>query len=232
MIKIRKANQRGQTRTSWLDSYHSFSFNQYFDPENMGFSDLRVINEDFVDKGAGFPPHSHRDMEILTYVLSGELMHRDSTGGEGVIHAGEIQRMTAGTGVTHSEFNHSQTEPVHLLQIWILPDRQGLKPGYEQKAYSPDETTGRFRVVASKEGTDGSVKINQDASLNIARIPSGQEVSYEFKPGRKGWLQVSIGTVRFADNQLEAGDGAAISGEERISVSSDNEAEVLLFDLP
>jgi quercetin 2,3-dioxygenase len=231
MIKIRKANQRGQTRTSWLDSYHSFSFNNYFDPENMGFSDLRVINEDFVDKGAGFPPHSHRDMEILTYILSGELMHRDSTGGQGVIRAGEIQRMTAGTGVTHSEFNHSQTDPVHLLQIWILPERQGLKPGYEQKAFSDEDKTGSFRVVASKEGTDGSVTINQDASLYIARVPRGQEVSYDFKPGRKGWLQVARGTVRFADNVLEVGDGAAISGEDRISVTSDDDAEVLLFDL-
>jgi redox-sensitive bicupin YhaK (pirin superfamily) len=231
MITVRKGSERGTTRASWLESYHTFSFNNYFDPEHMGFSDLRVINEDFVKEGTGFGTHSHRDMEIITYVLSGTVQHRDSTGGSGLITPGEVQRMTAGTGVSHSEFNHSKEEPVHLLQIWILPEKQGLKPGYEQRMFPVEERTGKFRLLASRDGRDGSLTIHQDAALYAANINSGVQVSHEIAPGRKAWVQIAKGSATIDDITLNQGDAAAVTGETLIKLKADTDAEVLLFDL-
>ncbi len=231
MIKVRKANERGLTRTGWLESHHSFSFGNYFDSNNMGFSDLRVINEDFVKEGTGFGTHSHRDMEIITYVLNGTIQHRDSTGGQGLIKPGEFQRMTAGTGVSHSEFNHSKVDPVHFLQIWILPEKEGLKPGYEQKAFPVEERTGKFALVASRDGRDGSLKIHQDAALYVGNIEAGAEISKAIGPARHVWLQVARGSVTIGGQELSAGDGASISEEAAISLKAIADAEVLLFDL-
>lgn len=231
MIKVRRAMERGTTETWWLMSYHSFSFNNYYDTQNMGWSDLRVINEDFVKPSAGFGTHSHRDMEIITYILAGALEHKDSMGNTSIIRPGEVQRMTAGTGVSHSEYNPSDTEPVHLLQIWILPERRGLEPGYEQKSFPEDERRGRLRLVASREGTDGSVKIHQDAKLFVASLNAGQEVSRQLDEGRKAWLQVARGSVNLNGETLSQGDGAAISDEETLKVAAQDEAEILLFDL-
>jgi redox-sensitive bicupin YhaK (pirin superfamily) len=231
MITVRKASERGTTRAPWLESYHTFSFNNYFDPENMGFSDLRVINEDFVKEGTGFGTHSHRDMEIITYVLSGTVQHRDSTGGSGLITPGEVQRMTAGTGVSHSEFNHSKEEPVHLLQIWILPEKQGLKPGYEQRMFPVEERTGKFRLVASRDGRDGSLTIHQDAALYAGNIKSGDQVNHEIAPGRKAWVQIAKGSATIGDITLNQGDAAAVTGETLITLKAGADAEVLMFDL-
>lgn len=231
MIKVRRAMERGITETWWLMSYHSFSFNNYYDTQNMGWSDLRVINEDFVKPSAGFGAHSHRDMEIITYILAGALEHKDSMGNTSIIRPGEVQRMTAGTGVSHSEYNPSETERVHLLQIWILPERRGLEPGYEQKSFPEDERRGRLRLVASREGTDGSVKIHQDAKLFVANLDRGQEVSRQLEQGRKAWLQVARGSVNLNGHTLSQGDGAAISDEESLKIAAQDEAEILLFDL-
>lgn len=232
MINLRKAIDRGVTRTGWLESHHSFSFGNYFDSRNMGFGDLRVINEDFIKEGTGFGTHSHRDMEIITYVLSGAIQHRDSTGGQGLINPGEIQRMTAGTGVSHSEFNHSKSEPVHLLQIWILPEKEGLKPAYEQKSFPLSERKGEFVLAASPDGRDESLTIHQNALLYTGKFESGREVTKTIAPGRRAWLQVARGAITLGESELQAGDGAAMSGEETISFTASEESEVLLFDLP
>ena len=231
MIKTRKADKRGFFDHRWLQTYHTFSFGDYYDPSFMGFSTLRVINEDFVRGGRGFPTHGHRDMEIITYILEGALEHRDSMGNGSIIRPGDVQRMSAGTGVMHSEANPSRDESVHLLQIWILPKTHGLEPGYEQKAFSADEKQGRLRLIASEDARDGSVTIHQDASVYASVLDKDQEVSHELAPGRHAWIQVARGAVSLNGEQLEHGDGAAISGEQRIVLSGREESEVLLFDL-
>jgi redox-sensitive bicupin YhaK (pirin superfamily) len=231
MINIRKAHERGHANHGWLDTWHTFSFADYHDPAQMGYSSLRVINDDRVAPSAGFPTHPHRDMEIITYVLSGALEHRDSMGNGAVIRPGEVQRMSAGSGITHSEFNASPSEEVHLLQIWILPDRTGLTPGYEQKFFSADEKRGKLRLVASPDGGDGSVTIHQDARLYAALIDPEHGVDYLLPPGRRAYLHVARGIARLGGEMLVAGDGARIENETGIHLKSDSSAEILLFDL-
>lgn len=226
MITVRRANDRGHFNHGWLDTSHTFSFADYYDPKFMGFRTLRVINEDRVQAGEGFGTHGHRDMEIVTYVLEGALAHRDSTGGGGVLRPGEVQRMSAGTGVRHSEMNGSDGEPVHFLQIWLLPERGGIAPGYEQKAF-PDRQD-RLRLVASRDARDGSLTIHQDVDLYAAQL-DGTSVTHTFKPGRAGWVQVARGSVTVNGVQLAAGDGAAIEGEDGVTL--EGQGEVLLFDL-
>jgi len=228
MIQLRQARDRGHANHGWLDSWHTFSFADYHDPRHMGFSVLRVINEDRVTPGEGFPTHPHRDMEIITYVLEGALEHKDSLGTGSVIRPGEVQRMSAGTGIRHSEFNHSRSEPVHFLQIWILPNVQGVQPGYEQKRIEHD---GGLRLVASPDSADGSVTIHQDARVYAARL-NGAEINHALAPGRRAWLQVARGTARLNGTELQAGDGAGIEGEANLRLAADGSAEVLLFDLP
>jgi len=231
MLQLRKTHDRGHANHGWLDSWHTFSFADYHDPRHMGFSALRVINEDRVSPGEGFPTHPHRDMEIITYVLEGALEHKDSLGTGSVILPGEIQRMSAGTGIRHSEFNHSQSEPVHFLQIWILPSSQGVKPGYEQKRIDPAGLNGKLRLVASPDGRDGSVTIHQDACVYAAHL-NGGEVTHKLAPGRHAWIQVARGAVRINGTMLQAGDGAGIENEPSLQLAADGSAEVLLFDLP
>lgn len=231
MIRIRKSDERGHFHHGWLDTYHTFSFDQYYDPNFMGFRSLRVINEDRVQPGMGFPTHPHRDMEILTYPLEGALQHRDSMGTGSIIQPGELQRMSAGTGITHSEFNASRTEPVHLLQIWLLPERKGLKPSYEQKAFPEAERRGRLRLVASQDGRDGSLTVHQDVSLYAGLLEPGQKVTHRLEPSRSAWVQVARGKVHLNGSALEAGDGAAISKQQEIELGSEDAAEILLFDL-
>ena len=231
MINIRRSNERGGGNYGWLDTKHTFSFDQYYDPRFMGFRSLRVINEDWVAPNTGFPTHPHKDMEIITYVLEGALEHKDSLGTGSVILPGDGQRMSAGTGIRHSEFNHSKTDPVRLLQIWIMPDKQGHKPGYEQKSFPNDEKQGKLRVIASPDGKNGSVKINQDAQLYVSLLESGQEVKHEFGKGRAGWLQVAKGGVEVNGQKLSQGDGAAITDETKLTIKGVQDAEVLLFDL-
>ena len=231
MITFRDGTARGHTQTGWLDSRHTFSFADYYDPAQMGFRSLRVINEDRVIAGAGFPTHSHKDMEILTYVLEGALEHKDSLGNGAVIRPGEVQRMRAGTGIQHSEFNPSKAEPVHFLQIWIIPDRNGLTPSYEQKAFPLEERQGRFRLVSDPGGLDGAVTIHQDARLFVANLAAGQRVVRDITSGRGAWLQVARGIVALNSTTMRAGDGAAIEREPAISVGAETDAEVLLFDL-
>ena len=230
-ILIRRSDERGHFDHGWLDTYHTFSFADYFDASQMGFRALRVINEDRVEAGEGFPTHGHRDMEIITYVLEGSLEHRDSLGNGSVIKPGEVQRMTAGTGVRHSEKNPSRTEPVHLLQIWILPERPGLTPGYEQKNFSKKDLTDRLCLVASNENGK-AVKVHQDVRLYASSISAGSEVEASLKKGRHAWLQVARGQVKLNGAQrLKAGDGAAISDETSLSIRADAPSEILLFDL-
>jgi redox-sensitive bicupin YhaK (pirin superfamily) len=231
MITLRPGSERGQTQTWWLDSYHTFSFNQYFDRNYMHFSDLRVINEDWVKGGAGFGEHPHQDMEIVTYVLRGTLAHKDSTGGVGLIKAGEVQRMTAGTGLTHSEYNASESEEVHLYQIWFKPNQRGLTPGYEQKAFAEEEKQGRWRVVASPDGRDGSLFINQDATLCLAALKANESLTYNLTENRRAWLQVTYGRLCVEGRTLNAGDGAAVENESALTVLAETDAEALLFDL-
>ncbi len=231
MITIRKSEERGHFNFGWLDTYHSFSFDQYYDPAHTHFRSLRVINEDRVQPGQGFPTHSHRDMEIITYILSGALEHRDSMGNGSVIRPGDVQRMTAGTGVSHSEFNPSKTESVHLLQIWILPARRNLPPGYEQKTYTEEERRGNLRLIASSDGREGSVTINQDARVHAGILNAGQKIDYRLEEHRYAWLQIARGTIELNQVELRQGDGAAVSAEERLSIIAHDEAEVLLFDL-
>ena len=231
MIKIRPAEERGHASHGWLDSYHTFSFADYHDPEHMGFRHLRVINDDRVAPGMGFGMHPHRDMEILTYVLEGALEHRDSMGNGSVIKPGRVQRMTAGTGVTHSEFNPSQTDPVHLLQIWVLPEKKGLPPDYEEREFPGDDRRGRLRLVASRDGREGSTHWKQDAELYATLLSPGETVSHPLKPGRHAWAQVARGAVTLNGHALKAGDGAAISEEEGVEIRAEAETELLLFDL-
>jgi redox-sensitive bicupin YhaK (pirin superfamily) len=232
MITIRKANERGHFNHGWLNTYHTFSFDQYYDPRYMGFRVLRVINEDFVASGRGFPMHAHQDMEIITYILDGALQHEDSMGNGSIIRPGDVQRMSAGTGVRHSEKNSSPAEPVHLLQIWILPDTVGLDPSYEQTAFSKDERTNNLRLIASNDSREGSVLIHQDVGLYASIIDDGASVSYSTLETRYGWLQVARGTVDVNGERAEQGDGAVIVGESQIEIVARQPAEILLFDLP
>jgi quercetin 2,3-dioxygenase len=231
MITVRPAFERGSTQLKWLQSAHSFSFNNYLDPRHMGFRQLRVINDDWIKPGAGFGTHSHRDMEIITYVLEGALEHRDSTGNGSVIRPGDVQRMSAGTGISHSEYNHSHVDPVHLLQIWIMPDRQGLKPGYEQRSFAPEELRGRWRLIAAKNGRDGAVTVHQDVAVLVARLEPGERVSYRLQAGRHAWVQMAAGEVTLNDVALNAGDGAALSEVTTLDCIAGDRSEVLLFDL-
>ncbi|MGZ6069951.1 MAG: pirin family protein [Myxococcaceae bacterium] len=231
MIHVRKSNERGHANHGWLDSHHTFSFADYYDPEAMGFRALRVINEDRVAAGQGFGRHGHRDMEILSYVLEGGLAHEDSSGGGGVIRPGDVQRMSAGTGVMHSEFNASRTEPVHFLQIWLVPAKRGVAPAYDQKTFPPEQRQGQLRLIASPDAADGSLKINQDARVYTTLLGKGDAVSHALPPGRHAWVQVARGQVRLGDTVLSAGDGAAISDEPSVTLGADEASEVLLFDL-
>ncbi len=234
MITLRRANERGHADHGWLNTYHTFSFADYYDPKHMGFRSLRVINDDRVAAGRGFGTHPHQDMEIVTYVLEGELAHKDSMGTGATIVPGEVQRMSAGTGVLHSEFNHSKTDEVHLLQIWILPEQRGLEPSYEQKFFGDDEKLNRFRVVASRDGREGSVKIHQDGAIYAALIEEGKSATCSLEKGRYAWIHVARGSVTLNGKPLNAGDGAAISEEEKLTLvgnSVGKKAEVLLFDL-
>jgi hypothetical protein len=231
MIAVRHAAARGHFDFGWLNTYHTFSFGEYYDPRNMGFRSLRVINEDYVRAGYGFPPHPHRDMEIITYVLQGALEHKDSMGNGTVILPGEVQRMSAGTGVRHSEKNSSAEEDVHLLQIWIIPQEEGIAPGYEQKMFAADEKRGRLRLIASNDGRDGSVTIHQDAQLYAALLEPGQKVAHTLAQGRHAWAQVARGAVEINGQLLQQGDGAAVSREEQLLIAGRESSEVLLFDL-
>ena len=231
MIVLRRSDERGKANFGWLDARHTFSFGHYFDPGHMGWGPLRVINEDRVAPGGGFPTHPHADMEIITYILDGALEHRDSLGTGAVIRPGEVQRMSAGTGIRHSEFNASKTEPVHLLQIWIMPERNGIEPGYEQTAFDLDGAKGRLVLVASRDGREGSVTIHQDAELRAGRLAAGQALRHAMRPGRLGWLQVARGDLRLNGERLHQGDGAAIRDEQLVELAADGDAEVLLFDM-
>jgi redox-sensitive bicupin YhaK (pirin superfamily) len=231
MIQIRKAGERGHADHGWLDTYHTFSFADYHDPAHMGFRALRVINEDRVQPGQGFGMHGHRDMEIITYVLEGELAHKDSMGNGAVLRPGELQHMTAGTGIRHSEFNPSDEQPVHLYQIWLLPERNGLKPSYEQRAFAEKERQSRLRVVASPDGRDGSLTIHQDAVVYLAKLGAGESVRHGLRPGRSAWLQALRGKVEVQGRGLSAGDGAALGDESGLTVQAAEPAEIMLFDL-
>jgi quercetin 2,3-dioxygenase len=231
MITLRKASDRGHFNFGWLDTSHTFSFGDYVDPEQMGFRALRVINEDRVDPGEGFPMHGHRDMEILTWILAGALEHRDSLGNGSVIRPGELQRMSAGTGVRHSESNSSTTKPVHLLQIWILPERNDLEPSYEQRSFDLRGRENRFQLLASREGRDGSVRIHQDVELHAADLTPGASVEYSIRPGRHVWLQVAKGQLQLEESTLRAGDGVAASDIRTVALEARQASEVLLFDL-
>jgi redox-sensitive bicupin YhaK (pirin superfamily) len=231
MINIRHGNERGGGEYGWLKTRHTFSFDQYYDPKFTNFRSLRVMNEDWVAAGQGFPMHPHRDMEIITYVLEGGLQHNDSLGNGSIIRPGDGQRMSAGTGVRHSEANPSPTDPVHLLQIWIMPDRPGHQPGYEQKAFPEAEKRGKLRVIASPDGENGSVTIHQDARLYVSLLSPGQEVKHDLAKGRYAWLQVAKGEVELNGKALQQGDGAAVENEKSLTIKGAKEAEVLLFDL-
>jgi redox-sensitive bicupin YhaK (pirin superfamily) len=231
MITMRPRNERGQTQIDWLNSYHSFSFGEYYDPKHMGFSDLRVINDDYVQPGQGFATHGHQNMEIVTYVLEGTLAHKDSLGNGSLILPGEVQRMSAGSGIRHSEFNPSDTEQVHLLQIWILPEKKGLTPSYEQKPFPVEERDGRWRLVVSPDGRDGSLTIHQSAEIYVARFAQGQSLSYQPQPDRACWLHVATGVLQVNDRLLEAGDAIAVQDEALTLEGMSRDAEVLLFDL-
>jgi redox-sensitive bicupin YhaK (pirin superfamily) len=233
MISVRHAAERGTVNFGWLDSRHTFSFGDYYDPEQMGFGPLRVINEDRVSPGQGFGTHGHRDMEIISYVLEGALEHKDSIGTGSVIRPGDVQIMSAGTGIRHSEFNHSKTESVHFLQIWVVPDRNGIAPRYEQKTFADADKRGRLRLVGSSDGRDGSVVIHQDVKLFAAVLKTAEEVTQALPTDRKGWLQVARGAVAMNGRDLNAGDGAAVEGEPAITVTArTGGAEILVFDLP
>ncbi|HTO53603.1 MAG TPA: pirin family protein [Myxococcota bacterium] len=231
MIQIRPSGERGHAQHGWLDSRHTFSFADYHDQKFMGFRALRVINEDRVQGGQGFPPHSHRDMEIVTCVLEGALEHKDSLGTSSVIRPGELQRMSAGTGVTHSEYNASREAPVHFLQIWILPEKQNLKPGYEQRDFGAGPTRDRLRLVASRDGREGSITVHQDVSLWLGRLEPGAKLTHPLAAGRYAWLQVARGSLRANGQALAAGDGAALAKESALELESVEASHVLLFDL-
>ena len=231
MISVRKAADRGSVDLGWLDSRHSFSFGSYYDPQHMGYGTLRVINEDRVQPGQGFGTHGHRDMEIISYVISGSLEHRDSMGNGSVIRPGDVQRMSAGTGVQHSEYNHSATDMVHFLQIWILPEANNLEPGYEQKLFPAAERSNRWRLVGSRDGRDGSLTIHQDVSLLATLVDAGTELDYAFDGPRRGFLQVVRGSVDIDADTLSAGDAAAMQNHASLVLKAREEAELLLFDM-
>jgi redox-sensitive bicupin YhaK (pirin superfamily) len=231
MLTIRKAGERGHADHGWLDSHHTFSFADYYDPKHMGFGPLRVINDDTVAGGGGFPPHGYRDMEIISYVIEGALAHKDSMGNGSVIKPGDVQRMSAGPGVRHSEYNASKTDPVHFLQIWIQPSAAGLPAGYEQKFFSEDDKRGVLRLVVSPDGADGSVRVQQDVRIYASVLAPEQAVQHTIASGRKGWLHVVTGAVNVNGRALTAGDGLAIESEEALSVTSASKGEVLLFDM-
>ncbi len=231
MLTVRKSHERGHANHGWLDSYHTFSFSDYHDPCWMGFGPLRVINDDRIAAGGGFPTHSHRDMEIVTYVLEGTLQHQDSLGNGGTIVPGEVQRMRAGRGIAHSEYNASKTTPVHLLQIWIEPDTRNLDPGYEQKAFNPAEMRGQFRIVASADGRDGSVTIHQNAAIYAAKHAADEQASMPLQADRRAWLHVATGRVQIKSYTLEAGDSVALVQEPKLTLVGLEAAEVLLFDV-
>lgn len=232
MITIRPAQDRGAVNFSWLDSRHTFSFGEYYDPNHMGFAKLRVINEDKVTPGQGFGTHGHRDMEIISYVLKGALEHKDSIGTGSVIRPGDVQRMSAGTGIQHSEYNASKTEPVHFLQIWILPEQKGIEPGYEQKTFTDVKRDSTLRLVGSRDGRDGSITIHQNVDLYAATLHEGKAASHTFANGRVAWLQVAGGAVQLNGQTLTAGDGAMIAQEAQITLQGTSDtAEVLLFDM-
>jgi redox-sensitive bicupin YhaK (pirin superfamily) len=231
-LNIRRSNERGYAERSWLKSWHTFSFADYYDPGHIQFGHLRVINDDIIAGGGGFPTHPHSDMEIVTYVLDGALEHKDSMGNGSVIRPGEVQRMSAGTGVTHSEFNHSADVAARLLQIWILPDRRGHQPGYEQKTFEDAEKRGRFRLVAASEGRDGSVALNQDVDLYAGLFDGEEAADFELREGRMAWVQVARGGVILNGEKLEQGDGASVTTGGTLKFSGGSAAEVLLFDLP
>ena len=232
MLTVRKSLERGHANHGWLDSYHTFSFAAYRDPEWMGFGPLRVINEDVIAPGAGFPTHSHQDMEIVTWVLDGALEHKDSLGSGGVIRPGEVQRMRAGHGIAHSEYNTSNNAPVHLLQIWIEPDQYGLEPGYEQIAFDPASLQGQLRLIASNDGRDGSATIRQDAAIRVGRLGPGDRVSLPLDRARRAWLQVARGRVTVQGYPLEAGDALAARFESDLVIEAQEASEVVCFDLP
>lgn len=231
MLAIRPADDRGLANLGWLNSRHTFSFGHYYDPQFMGFGPLRVINEDRVMPSQGFGTHGHSDMEIISYVLDGALEHKDSLGTGSIIRPGDVQRMTAGTGVRHSEYNASSTDPVHFLQIWIIPEKNGLEPSYEQKAFSDDEKRSQLRLVGSRDGRDGSVMIHQDVDLYASLLRANDSVSYELGEDRNGWVQVARGSVRLDDNELSAGDGVALKGARTLTFEGVGDAEILLFDM-
>ncbi|MBD1919616.1 pirin family protein [Microcoleus sp. FACHB-831] len=231
MITLRKSEDRGHANHGWLNSYHTFSFANYYDTAHMGFRDLRVINEDRVKEGNGFGAHSHRDMEIISYVLEGALEHKDSMGNSSIIRPGEVQIMSAGTGVTHSEYNHSESDTVHFLQIWILPNGKGLQPRYDQKMYSDEEKHGKLRLIVSQDGRDGSVSINQDVNLYATKLEAGQKIDSAIVPNRHAWVQVIQGQITLNDVVLHTGDGAAVSDESNLVMEAKEAAEILLFDL-
>ncbi len=231
MIAVRHAAERGAANFGWLDSKHTFSFGNFYDPEHMGFGNLRVINEDRVQPGRGFDTHSHQDMEIISYVIEGALEHKDSMGNRSVMNSGEVQRMTAGTGITHSEFNHSADELVHFLQIWILPEKQGLEPGYEQKTYSSDNKKNQLRLIASPNGREGSLTVHQQLDVYASVLDQDVTLTHHFDDGRRGWIQIVRGTVDINGETLNAGDGAAIDGTSDLKIKASEQAELLLFDM-
>jgi quercetin 2,3-dioxygenase len=231
MLTVRKAEARGITKLDWLDSRHTFSFADYYDPEHMGFHQLRVINEDRVQPGQGFPPHTHRDMEIITYVAEGALEHKDSLGNGSIVRPGEVQRMSAGRGITHSEFNPSRTEPVHFLQIWILPEELGLSPSYEQKKIDLSAARGQFRLIASRHSAQGAVNMHQDAEISVAVLENGHKLLHRLGSRRSAWVQLVRGGVTLNGLALLAGDGAAIDGERELKMEAEQNSEILLFDL-
>jgi redox-sensitive bicupin YhaK (pirin superfamily) len=232
MITIRPAGERGHARHDWLDSYHSFSFADYYDPQHMGVSNLRVINDDTVVPGGGFATHGHRDMEIVSYVLEGALEHRDSMGNGSVIRPGDVQLMSAGTGVTHSEYNHSDADPVHFLQIWLLPNRKGVEPGYAQKQFPDGERYGRLRLLVSPDGRDGSLAAHQDALLYGGLLTAGEKLTHTLDGGRRGYLHVARGAISLNGSPLRTGDGARIEQESDLRLEGLEDAEILVFDLP
>lgn len=231
MLTVRKAEDRGHANHGWLNSYHSFSFANYYDPQHMGFRSLRVINEDMIAAGAGFPTHPHRDMEIITYVVSGAVAHKDSIGNTETIGTGGIQRFSAGTGITHSEFNPSRTESLHLLQIWILPEQQGITPSYEQKEFPAETKRGQWRPLANREATEGAAKLHQDATLYATILEPGERLTYTLKADRHAWVQIVQGTVTLNGTLLDKGDAAAVSQETELAFEASTDAEILLFDL-
>jgi redox-sensitive bicupin YhaK (pirin superfamily) len=230
MITVRKSEDRGHANHGWLDSHHSFSFADYFDPDHTQFRSLRVLNEDRVAGGQGFGSHPHRDMEIISYVVSGALQHKDNLGTRATMRAGDVQRISAGTGVVHSEYNASASDPVHFLQIWILPDERGVKPEYAEKSFR-DAAPGKLHLIASKGGREGSISIHQNTDVYVARLNEGTEVNHEFAPGRSGWVQLIEGTLKVNGERLQPGDGAAISDEKALTLAASTNAHFLFFDL-